>query len=284
MTCGATCPCCLRFFWTSARLQQHLAYIPRKGGVNRCFQTLTDRGFQGEYTAVHVSQAVKGTIRLDSLPTAGPQQMLMNVRDRQRAEVQAEIASLEEELIIPVLPEDHLRVGQELAQRLTSCTQIWIEKFRGCDRADVPIVELGDWWMRLLFAFDACFEPWTELVFLSWGQHVLPDILAAAIDGDIEIAIEEAFYELYKVLPRTECLDRIAFLRQKLDNINRAEAAAPLPHRSRKIGTANTAERQRTTQLVPSAYESQADWLNVLRQVQWVVLPIEMKLPIYKDL
>ena len=95
--------------------------------------------------------------------------MLMNVRDRQRAEVQAEIASLEEELIIPVLPEDHLRVGQELAQRLTSCTQIWIEKFRGCDRADVPIVELGDWWMRLLFAFDAYFEPWTELVFSVMG-------------------------------------------------------------------------------------------------------------------
>ena len=42
--CGASCPHCLRFFWTSSRLQQHLAYIPRRGGGNACYQALLARG------------------------------------------------------------------------------------------------------------------------------------------------------------------------------------------------------------------------------------------------
>ena len=37
---GATCPQCMRYFWTTQRLQQHLAYIPKKLGYNSCFHAL----------------------------------------------------------------------------------------------------------------------------------------------------------------------------------------------------------------------------------------------------
>ena len=55
MTCGATCRNCMRFYWSSARLQQHLAYIPRGGGVNQCYQALLDKGFRGGYQIAMVA-------------------------------------------------------------------------------------------------------------------------------------------------------------------------------------------------------------------------------------
>ena len=45
LVAGAVCANCLKYFWTSARLQQHLAYMPRHGGVNQCYAALCARGF-----------------------------------------------------------------------------------------------------------------------------------------------------------------------------------------------------------------------------------------------
>ena len=42
---GHTCPACMKAFHSTARLQQHLAYISRKTGINQCFQQLQRRGF-----------------------------------------------------------------------------------------------------------------------------------------------------------------------------------------------------------------------------------------------
>jgi hypothetical protein len=179
---------------------------------------------------------------------------------------------------------DHLAQGQILSDKLSQCTHIWIDKFRGGCSADVPMTDLGDWWMRLLFTFDERFESWTELVFLSWGQHVLPDILANVMDGDIEIAIEEVYYDIYKVLPRTETLDRIAFLKQKLNRIETEAQEAPVPHRPSREGTANPRERRATVQNVPSLFHTHADWLRTIRQVQWKTLPMDVTVPIYRTL
>ena len=65
--CGATCPQCLRFFWSSARLQQHLSYNPRGGGGNVCFQALIARNYFTEYTSIKIPPQVQGALRLDSL-------------------------------------------------------------------------------------------------------------------------------------------------------------------------------------------------------------------------
>ena len=158
MTSGATCAHCLRFFWTSARLQQHLSYMPRGGGVNRCFQALREAGHQGDYQVQRLTPALKGTIRFDALQAAGPQQSLGPWREEQIQILRLEIEELEAELAIPARPDNHLQAGQDLADRLTTCTRIWIDKYRGRSRAEVPTADLGDWWMRLLFTFDAQFE------------------------------------------------------------------------------------------------------------------------------
>ena len=284
MTSGATCAHCLRFFWTSARLQQHLSYMPRGGGVNRCFQALREAGHQGDYQVQRLTPALKGTIRFDALQTAGPQQLLRPWREEQIQTLRLEIEELEAELAIPARPDNHLQAGQDLADRLTTCTRIWIDKYRGRSRAEVPTADFGDWWMRLLFTFDAQFEAWTELVFLSWGQHILPELLAQTLDGEVEFAIEEAYYELYKVLPRIEGLDRIAFKRQQIQQLEQEAVTPAQPHRPRRLGTANPGERQRTIQVVPSAFETQEEWLRGLRLVKWATLPVDRHTPIYQML
>ena len=67
LVCGATCPNCLRFFWSSAILQQHLAYIPRGGGGNRCYQALRERGYTTEYQPELLPRQRQGVLRLDAL-------------------------------------------------------------------------------------------------------------------------------------------------------------------------------------------------------------------------
>ena len=78
---GVTCASCLQFFWTKQRLQQHLAYVSRKTGMNACFQDLMRRGFDcthmvdvedahGEAIATHTH--TKGLHRIEKLQTFGP--------------------------------------------------------------------------------------------------------------------------------------------------------------------------------------------------------------------
>lgn len=279
--CGATCPHCLRFFWTSARLQQHLAYIPRRGGGNACFQALTARGYSTDYLAEKVPSAMRGTVRLDSLPTMGPCGHFAPVGQIEIAEVERQIQELEEELIVKVLPDDHLALGQALSERLSRCTEMWIDRFRG--GCDVPehCTDLGDWWMRLLFTFDAQFEEWTELVFLSWGSHILPDIIANILDGELEFQIEKVYYDLYSVLPRTECQTRLDLARQRLHRLREEQDAAPGPHRPRRQGTANERERRATTQRVPSSFGQHSEWLERLRLMTWKALPEDQPVPLY---
>ena len=69
---GATCPCCLKFFWTSQRLYQHLAYISRKTLRNPCFQQLIKTGYQAEFASLSLPGNVTGLGRVDALQTLGP--------------------------------------------------------------------------------------------------------------------------------------------------------------------------------------------------------------------
>ena len=69
------CPCCLRNFWTVARARQHLAYIPRRGGVNHCYQQLILRGVHHSEHAIEdvsIPEALKGINRLEATAAQGP--------------------------------------------------------------------------------------------------------------------------------------------------------------------------------------------------------------------
>lgn len=70
---GAVCLHCGRFCWTTQRLQQHLAYIPKRLGYNPCFHALSTQGKQVDYHAEKMPKNVVGLARREFLQTYGPQ-------------------------------------------------------------------------------------------------------------------------------------------------------------------------------------------------------------------
>lgn len=72
---GATCPACMKHFWSTQRLQQHLAYISRRTGRNECFQTLMRAGFKAEYSRVTLPVDFLGLDRANWIQAYGPHSM-----------------------------------------------------------------------------------------------------------------------------------------------------------------------------------------------------------------
>ena len=284
LICGATCPNCLRFFWSSARLQQHLSYTPRGGGGNVCFQALTAQNYSTEYMSVKIPLQIQGTLRLDSLQTQGPLGRFQPAHEIAIQKVEQEIRQLQDELLVRTIPEEYILEGQQLAEKLTTCTHLWIERYRGGQPVPADVPDLGDWWMRLLFTYGPQFEDWTELVFISWGSNILPEIISNIFDGEIEYDIEQIYYDLYSVLPRTECQTRLDQARLKLQRLRDEQAADPIPHRPVRLGTANGRERRATVQMIPSRFGTHAQWLHRLREVRWKVVPQDVHVPIYASI
>ena len=93
------------------------------------------------------------------------------------------------------VPHRHLEAGQELSDRLSRCTH--------GKNITAHIIGLGDWWLRLLFTYDTHFEEWTEFLFLSWGEHVLPELLAEICDGELEYSIEQTITRSIRLSPES---------------------------------------------------------------------------------
>eukprot|EP00438_Fugacium_kawagutii_P036235 Skav234092 [mRNA] locus=scaffold212:184947:194573:- [translate_table: standard] len=91
MVTGATCAHCLRFFWSSARLQQHLAYVSRRTGVNECFQALSRQGLCSAYAALPRDAAMVGLNRVDALQAEGPLPQPRDWMLEEIAELEAQI-------------------------------------------------------------------------------------------------------------------------------------------------------------------------------------------------
>ena len=105
---GATCPCCRRYFWTTQRLQQHLAYISRRTGINSCYNWLRERGYTAPQEAeTFVYPTVKrGLQRLDALPTLGPDLHMATQEEKRREALEQELLDKLQHLEMPDPPPD----------------------------------------------------------------------------------------------------------------------------------------------------------------------------------
>eukprot|EP00435_Cladocopium_sp_Y103_P040689 s830_g11.t1 len=222
-----------------------------------------DEVFQCYVTDYHwesIPKGLKGTLQ-----AAAPCNQCLPPGEVEIQHIQHEILDIEEELQVKVFPEDHLEAGTTLGEKLSQCTRLWISHRRGGDAGPADGLDLGGWWLCLLLTFDECFDAWTELVFISWGEHLLPDIR--------------------DVTWRAGGNARLTWLRQRLRFLQEEADQAPQPHRPPRFGTAiHEAERWQTSQHVPSAYEAQEDWLNTLRATRWAILPREVVTPVYATL
>ena len=268
---GATCPACMKYFWTSNRLAMHLAYIPRTGGVNQCFETLSKSGFVGKFQAQTLPSDLASAVRLDSIQAEGPLPCFADDRVRQMECVAAEIEALEYDMNHFDHPDDHATQGLRLGDALTLFTQKWAEGFARGHQADMP--DLPDGWIRILDVFGRDFDEWAAFVFQQWGEHVLPDIVAELLDGEIEYILDDQFAETADLFPRTERSRRLTHLHAKLRTLQEEVHQPAIPHRPMRSGGANSAERADVRHQVPSAYHEQVQWQDTFRAVQWDEMP-----------
>ena len=274
---GATCPACLKYLWTSNRLAMHLAYVPRNGGVNACFDRLSKAGFVSSHEAQTAPAGFGQAIRMDCIQTAGPLPPLRAQHEIALEKVLKEIITTEEELQSHCRPEDEVALGMKIGETLTQGTQVWMQKFCAKQLDQAP--DLIDWWLNVLHTVGEEYADWAALVFQEWGNHLLPDLVEEALDGEVEYVLDELFAEAVSLLPREALLTRQRQLYQLRRRYEEEAAAPDVPHRAPKKGTANVKERIDTRQKVPSAFLEQAQWHATFREIKWRDLPQEAKVP-----
>ena len=275
---SATCPACLRYFWSTQRLQQHLAYIPRAGTPNPCFALLRQRGYSVSYSAETLPSAMRGQSRLDSLTVQGPiycgptadQRELIRLR-QVRSQLQQEYDNFE-------VPDDYLSRGDRLGHILTCVTQDWYASFceHGHDPAAVPALQ--DIWIDVLCGLPTIFESWVARTFLAWGQHLLPDLIESLLDGDAERYIDEAFGDLAGDLHESRLTARITQLDYRIAALC-APTPDPGPHRPVRLQQRSGKPRSLPLQVVPRLFADQTTWHSDLEQVRWQDLPADPAVP-----
>eukprot|EP00435_Cladocopium_sp_Y103_P025183 s2141_g6.t1 len=281
---SATCPACLTFLWSTQRLQQHLAYMPRDGRPNPCFAYLQRIGFSVSYLALALPKSMQGQSRFDALPVAGPDWAGVSGYERELCALRAEQHSIQEELADYETPETPQESGEKLAHILTQLTRQWYAEFCAAQHCSVGLVPLRDRWLDSLCRLPVSFESWASWVFLAWGEHILPDLVATLLDGEAESLIEEAFAELAGDLHEYQLALRLRQIELCVDRLHAQLTADPLPHRPVRPPQDQARPRQLPLQAVPRLFDGQTKWHEDLRQVEWEDMPVDPLTPMVPDL
>ena len=277
---GATCDVCRRFFWTSQRLQQHLAYIPRAGTANPCYVELVRRGATPDAFARVTMPADKtGMNRCDALLTFGPEGngFLQSQQERQCQTLKADIGRLEQSL-----DKLHFRttLGQEELNRywakLGEETNTWYRNFQKQPTTmDIAIEQLMDAWVDATYGKDqstADIAPGHIQGFLVWGERHLTDITDEWLDGEAETWADKAFADMCKLIPGYTDWCNLGQLEQRLYRLEHAPTPPPRPHRPVRRG-AQMLRGRRPSPPISSFFDQQEDWTKELRKIHCTTWP-----------
>lgn len=281
---GATCTVCKRYFWSSQGLQQHLAYIPRggRGGAyNRCYAELVRRGGDpNQFARVVPPKSSNGWNRRDALPVEGPDwlppsaaQMEVQVLKQQLDQALMELQTFG----LDVAPEENFQTA--FMEELTHQTRTWFDSFDPDTPPHVARGQLQDAWISALDNVTpegALSLPRGFLLALeSWGQRVLPDIMAEWVDGYAEVYADSAFAEIPTGLDGYSSLLQYRALEQRYyDAVSKIEqVATPKPHRLPKNSQAPANTSGKKMVPIQSHFASQDAWIRGLRQTECVQHP-----------
>eukprot|EP00438_Fugacium_kawagutii_P020591 Skav222346 [mRNA] locus=scaffold3497:127777:137324:- [translate_table: standard] len=275
---GHTCLSCLRCFWSTQRLQQHLSYISRKTGLNRCYQALRQQGYQAEYSATNIDQTWKGASRLEAVQLPGPLLPPDELRRQRRVDLQDHLDRVEAQL--EPLPSDMMQPDpKDLHEGLAQVTLDWFHLFaqRGAHADAVP--ELEELWLGVLTDLPAELHYWGEQEFINWSHAGLQELSDSLIDGEAEGVIDHAMANLLADLPSAELRQQAERLRRQLRGLD-ADEPNPVPHRPIKWATMAPRHGPPAGSDVPAGFLHQDEWLRALRQVQFGALPPDKALPV----
>ena len=281
---GATCPQCMRYFWTTQRLQQHLAYIPKKLGYNPCFNSLQASGYSTTYEAVNRPRHVVGLHRVEAMQEEGPLPLRATEADHRKQQWRNELDQLcaEDDLVpIPVNP---AVASATLFADWTATTLRWFDEFQQNQYDPLRIALLPDLWVDSFVDYTEV-DTWLQDTFLSWGHDALPGILSHWEDGEAEPLVENAFYKLTVEFPRFQRSTRIAELRRLLATTDDGPPEAPQPHRAaRFVGPVSGPSTRTTYPGVKRSFGDQKRWHDAFRPIEWSHQPNVPPLPIYRQL
>lgn len=100
-------------------------------------------------------------------------------------------------------------------------------------------------------------------------------------DGVAERLIEEAFTEMAAELPRQQLLYRRTALMARARHLAQQQTQL-FAHPPVRVGTANPRERAMSAAHVPSSFEDQVPFLRRVHQSDWLDLPQELALPLWR--
>ena len=231
---GATCPSCHTYLWTTQR-QQHLAYVPRGTGINLCYHDLKERNFFTEYDPVKSPASLRGINRIDALTTAGP----FLPPDAQDVERKILLQTELDELETQEAQSGTFCLDDDLAvttfRALDECTARWLEAFQaGGHRADLT-PSLQEQWSEVLQTRVPTRQEHSDVLFLHWGNRILPEVMATWMDGQAEEIVDTDFYKMAHELPRSCRMVRMQTIRRLLAP---RPSAPRLPHRPTRRGSA----------------------------------------------
>ena len=280
---SATCPACLTYLWSTQRLQQHLAYMPRDGSPNACFAYLQQIGYAVSYAAESLPKAMKGQSRFDALPVAGPLGVGLPAQQRQAAALFEQVQQLRDTYNDYVEPADSVRAGLRLGDLLTAVSQRWFDDFCANGRKFQPADRLQDRWIDVIGKIPQEFEAWAIRTFLLWGKHVLPDIIANLWDDELEYYYDSEYADFVFDLDEYHLAERIMKLERRA-RLLRDPAPLPEAHRPVRPPQANAQPRSVPMMRVPRLFDDQEEWQADLLRVKWHDLPSDPAVPMVPDL
>ena len=267
---GSTCPACNLHCWTTARLYQHLAYIPRDGGPNRCYAHLQSIGHQVDERERHyMDPNHKGHTRVESRKVAGPVRPCMT-QDQRR------LAMLEKELEVHgsymqdcgydrALSEDFLHGAFQV---FTEQTQQWFQTFVNSGYQEHLRRQLQDRWT---YDWD---EQTSEAIddlaraFLVWGNETLGGILSEWQDGEAEKMVEDEFYTLVHDLPPCQAVMKKDFIQNQLARQRTRVDCPPVVAPHRPVHRQGRNHSSHPVIEIPSHFQCQQEWDQQLRKVK----------------
>ena len=192
-------------------------------------------------------------------------------------------------LVIQDQPENAMDRGARIGDALSEATQKWFHEYFPLGPSDSAKQDLVDTWIQILCIDfgdnNPLWDNWLAFVFLAWGDHWLPEIIAEFLDGEAEQIVDELYADFATELPRYQVLSRISFLESSLKH---CVEAPPEPHRPAVNGGLGALRHPKTTsrvyQPVPRAYGCQEAWLQHLRQCTFLDLPVTPFCPRYKSI
>eukprot|EP00435_Cladocopium_sp_Y103_P018254 s4288_g4.t1 len=141
------------------------------------------------------------------------------------------------------------------------------------------IDKLGDRWIDALCRLPEDFETWATHVFLDWGRHTLPDIIADVLDGEAEFIFDQEFADFATELDEYWLPVRIAKLDAALVQLQMPPSR--VPHRLVEPSAARHGPSRDGAQYeVGLLFDGQVEWHQALRQVEWQDMPSDPLVPL----